>query len=224
MNLYDKETMLNEIENTLNSANYGFDNIDSLKIVFQRKFPSLSSNEIEDIIDLFLTIDKRRNQEKVDLVVTAPHSYSIKANPTSITMKNLLISAKSHILITGYSISDYFDDLLEIIIKKIQKGVVVKLYLNDFEGKKEVLDKLLLYKGKFLIIYNYNKTSNSIDALHAKVLSVDNRYTLVSSANLSFNGLEKNIEVGTIIDSSRIANNITEMFNTLVYKKVFIKQ
>ena len=224
MNLYDKETMLNEIENTLNSANYGFDNIDSLKIFFQRKFPSLSSNEIEDIIDLFLEIDKRRNQEKVDLVITAPHSYSIKANPTSITMKNLLVSAKSQILITGYSISDYFDDLLEIIIKKIQKGVVVKLYLNDFEGKKEVLDKLLLYKGKFLIIYNYNKTSNSIDALHAKVLSVDNRYTLVSSANLSFNGLEKNIEVGTIIDSSRIANNITEMFNTLVYKKVFIKQ
>lgn len=224
MNSFDKENLLFEINKMLDSSDHGLINKDSLRIKIKQSFASLNDDEVDDLIFLFDESNKRRNNEKVDLVVTAPHSYSIKASPTSIEMKKLLESAKSQILITGYSISEYFDDLIDVIISKLQKGVVVKLYLNDFEAKKEVLDKLLLYKGKFLQLYNYNKTSDGIDSLHAKVISVDMKFSLIGSANLSLNGLQKNIEVGTIIESTRIANNINEMFNTLVHKKVFIRQ
>ncbi len=184
-------------------------------------FPSLSDDECKKMIDLISELDKKRNKEKVDLAITAPHSFSFKANPTSIVMENLLKNAAKIIVLTGYSISDYFDDLLDIIIDKVNRGILVRLYINDYENKKEKIEKLLLYKGRFLEIYNYNKQADSIDALHAKIITVDNYKTLITSANLSFNGLQKNIEVGSIIESERISKNIQEMFYQLFKKKVF---
>ena len=38
-------------------------------------------------------------------------------------------------------------------------------------------------------------------ALHAKVISVDEQQTLITSANLSYHGQEGNIELGTLVDS-----------------------
>ena len=186
-------------------------------------FPSLSDDECMKMIDLIGELDKKRNKETVDLAITAPHSFAFKANPTSVVMENLLKNASKIIVLTGYSISDYFDDLLDIIIDKVSRGILVRLYVNDYEEKKEKLDKLLLYKGRFLEIYNYNKKAEGIDALHAKIITVDNYKTLITSANLSFNGLQKNVEVGSIIESERISKNLQEMFYQLFKKKVFNK-
>lgn len=187
------------------------------------EFPSLSQKEAECLLNMFIELSGKNKNECIDLSVTAPNSFSIKAETTSVTMYELLKNAEKSILITGYSISDYFDDLLDIIVSKIKKGVLVKLFLNDFDSKKDILDKLLLYKGRFLEIYNFNKSKKGIEALHAKVISVDSKKSLITSANLSFNGLQKNIEVGSIINSSRIARNIEDMFYKLKNMKVFSK-
>lgn len=224
MNKYQFSIISNMIHESLISIN---NNLDSGKerVIFEinKIFPSLSSQECEDLFNLFIKVDLMRNQETLDLVVTVPHSFAIKASPTSVTMEHLLKNAEKNIIITGYSISDYFDDFIDIIIKKITKGVHVQLYLNDYEMKREVLDKLLLYKGKFLEIYNFNKSSKGIEALHAKVISIDGEKSLITSANLSFNGLQKNIEVGTLITSKRIANSIISVFKELYYMKCFTK-
>lgn len=206
----------------LNDNNINYDNT-RLNNEIRRCFPSLSDDDCQKFIDLVMHIDCKRNVEKIDLAVTAPHSFSIKANPTSIVMETLLKSASKLIVLTGYSISDYFDDLLDVIVDKINKGILVRLYVNDFEEKKDKLDKLLMYKGKFLEIYNYNRQVDGIEALHAKIITVDNCKTLITSANLSFNGLQKNIEVGSIIESERISRNLQEMFYQLYKKKVFVK-
>lgn len=187
------------------------------------EFPSLSYDEAESLINMICEIDETRNCEKVDLSVTTPHSFSIKANSTAVTMEELFKNARKSILITGYSVSDYFDELISIIINKIQCGVLVKIFLNDYESKKQILDRLLLYKGRFLEIYNYNSSKIGIDASHAKVISVDTKRSLITSANLSFNGLQKNIEVGSIIDSNRIARNLEDMFYKLYKMKVYSK-
>jgi len=224
MNKYQFSIISNMIQESLISIN---NNLDSGKerVVdeINKSFPVLSRRECEDIFELFVKVDLLRNQETLDLVVTVPHSFAIKSSPTSVTMENLLRSSQRNIIITGYSISEYFEDFINIIIEKITKGVHVQLYLNDYESKKEVLDKLILYKGKFLEIYNFNKSSSGIEALHAKVISIDGEKNLITSANLSFNGLQKNIEVGTLITSKRIANSIISMFKELYYMKYFTK-
>ena len=120
--------------------------------------------------------------------------------------------------------SDYFSDLVDIIISKSQQGVVVKFYVNDIESQ-DSFNKLLKYKGKFLRIYNYPKDNESdkMAALHAKVISVDGYLTLITSANLSYHGQEGNIELGSLISSTSMAKQVEELFNTLTYKRVFIQ-
>ena len=58
-------------------------------------------------------------------------------------------------------------------------------------------------------------------ALHAKVISVDQKQTLITSANLSYHGQQGNIELGTLIESKQIAKQIDDVFTKLIFSKVF---
>ena len=56
---------------------------------------------------------------------------------------------------------------------------------------------------------------------HAKVISVDKKDNLITSANLSYHGQEGNIEMGVHIVSDDIAKQIDSVLTTLLFKKVF---
>ncbi len=62
-----------------------------------------------------------------------------------------------------------------------------------------------------------------MSALHAKVLSVDKKLTLITSANLSYHGQQGNIELGTLIESPIIAQQVDEVFTRLLFDRVFFE-
>ena len=107
-----------------------------------------------------------------------------------------------------------------ILIQKSQRGVFVKFFVNNIESQK-CFDRLIKYQGRFLEIYNYPKRHDSMAALHAKVISIDQKETLITSANLSYHGQEANIELGTNIVSKEIAVQVETLFTQLTFSKVF---
>lgn len=117
-------------------------------------------------------------------------------------------------------ISSYFSELVDTIIQKSQRGVFVKFFVNDID-KQPSFDKILRYKGRFLKIYNYRQDDDKMAALHAKVISVDQQQTLITSANLSYHGQQGNIELGTLIESKQIAKQIDDIFTKLIFTKDF---
>lgn len=192
--------------------------IESIK----QRYPSLNEKEAEEISDLILSMKGMKSKEKISLAVTAPPAFSIKARSTKHTVESLINGAKKSIFITGYSLSDYFNDLIDVIIKKSQTGVFVEFFINNFESQKNV-DKINRYKGKFMRVYNYSNENDSMSALHAKVISVDGEKTLITSANLSYHGQEGNIELGTLIESEKIAKQVKDVFIQLIFKKIFVE-
>ncbi|SEK98469.1 phospholipase D-like domain-containing protein [Ruminococcus albus] len=200
---------------------YTHENIKRIEAVKQR-YPSLNEKEAKEISDLILSMKEMKSKEKISLAVTAPPTFSIKAKSTKNTVKSMVNGAKKSILITGYSLSEYFNDLIDIIIYKSQTGVFVEFYINDFESQKNV-EKINRYKGKFMRVYNYSANNDSMSALHAKVISVDEKKTLITSANLSYHGQEGNIELGTLIESEQIAKQVKDVFVQLVFKKTFVE-
>lgn len=146
----------------------------------------------------------------------------LKVNNWKVVVNAMLSNAKSSILITGYSLSDYFSDLVDCVIRKSQEGVLVKFFVNDIDSQKS-FDRLCRYKGRFLRIYNYPKQEDKMSALHAKVISVDQQDTLITSANLSYHGQEGNIELGTKIHSRDLARQVEDVFTKLVFKKAFVE-
>lgn len=135
-------------------------------------------------------------------------------------VQSMINEANRNILITGYSLSSYFSELADTIIQKSQRGVFVKFFVNDID-KQPSFDKILRYKGRFLKIYNYRQDDDKMAALHAKVISVDQQQTLITSANLSYHGQQGNIELGTLIESKQIAKQIDDIFTKLIFAKDF---
>jgi len=55
------------------------------------------------------------------------------------------------------------------------------------------------------------------------VVCVDQKQTLITSANLSYHGQEGNIELGTLIDSRKTAKQVEDLFTRLLFSKVFVE-
>ena len=188
--------------------------------MIKKGFPDLSNSECAELVSILETAMSSNDVDKVSLVVTAPPSFLINARTTMNVVQSMINGAERNILITGYSLSSYFSELVDTIIQKSQRGVFVKFFVNDLD-KQPDFDKVLRYKGRFLKVYNYHQDEDKMAALHAKVISVDQRQTLITSANLSYHGQQGNIELGTLIESKQIARQIEDVFTKLTFSRVF---
>lgn len=209
-----KEIFLNTVKN--DSANGTSNAVSMLK----RSFQEISEAHCEVIVESILGAMAMSDSDKVSLVVTAPPSFAINARTTMNVVESMINRADRKILITGYSLSSYFSELVDTIIQKSQQGIFVKFFVNDID-KQPGFDKILIYKGRFLKIYNYCQEDDKMAALHAKVISVDQKQTLITSANLSYHGQQGNIELGTLIDSKQVAKQIDDIFTKMIFSKVF---
>lgn len=190
----------------------------------KRHFPNCSEEEILDIVNICMQLYSAKKVEHAELVLTAPDSFRVKALRTKETLRELIGDTEKSLTITGYAVSDYFSDILDEIIRKSQQGVYVRLYANDMEKQKFSLKRVLAYKSKFLQVYEYQKQEeDKMAALHAKIVVSDARRSLVSSANLSYHGMQGNIEMGFLIESSEKAKQIEQVMKEMVRMKVFCK-
>lgn len=212
------DILLDKLQDTILSGSNPGESLRAIK----KQFPSIDDKEARNIYALISGAMEVQEKQKAEIVLTAPPSFSFKAKTTKNTVSSMLERANKSILLTGYSLSEYFSDMVDCIIDKSQKGVLVKFYVNDIDNQSSY-DKLCRYKGSFLKIYNYPKTDDAMAALHAKVISVDGEKTLITSANLSYHGQQRNIELGTIIESKNIAKQVEDIFTQLLFAKVFVE-
>ncbi len=188
----------------------------------KKEFPNLSENKIWKIIGLCVGIYGAKESEKIELAVTAPISFKLKARKIHEVVEIMLQEAGKSITLTGYSVSDYFTEMIDLIISKSQQGVYVRLYLNDYEKHKSELKRLMDLRSKQLRVFDFQKkTDDTMAALHAKTIVVDEREVLVSSANLSYHGMQGNIEMGFRIESVGKAQQIESVLKEMVSMKLF---
>ena len=209
-----REILLNTIR--ADTAN-GTDNAAD---ILRRQYPELSADESDEIAETIRAAMNMETADKVSLVVTAPPPFRIDAKPTMTVVRSMLEGAGRNILITGYSLSSYFSELTDTIIDKSQRGVFVKFFINNIEKQPDA-DKLLRYRGRFLQIYDYSNEEDKMAALHAKVISVDMKQTLITSANLSYHGQQGNIELGALIESEHTAKQLDDVMTPLIFRKIF---
>lgn len=217
---YIAELVADAVEDYSISRNDGI--FDDVIKELKEHFKNCDEDEIMEILSLCVSVYGKKHNETAELVVTFPDSFRVKSKKTEAVVYSLINEAEKSITMTGYSISDFFSEMLDIIIKKSQQGVYITLYINDLERQKEVLERLLSYQSKFLKIYEFQKDAeDKMAALHAKVLVIDRKVSLVSSANLSYHGMQGNIEMGILLQSQEKAKKIEALLKELKKMKVF---
>lgn len=192
--------------------------------LIEKRFPNCKPSEIMDILQMAYKLYECNSGECCELVITAPSSFKLKARKTKLVVNSILSSAEKNITLTGYSISEYFSEMIELIIQKSTQGVYVNLYVNDAQKHQDVIERLNTYASKFIKIFSYNQQSDDkMSALHAKLIVVDGHTSLISSANLSYHGMQGNVEMGVLIESPEKAQEVESLLKTLREQKVFTK-
>ena len=141
----------------------------------KKEFPSLSEQEIWQIIGLCVNVYSGKEAEKAELAITAPISFKLKARKINEVITNMIQDSQKSITLTGYSVSDYFSEMIDLIISKSQQGIYVRLYLNDYEKHKTNLKRLMDLRTKHLRVFDYQKQDDEMAALHAKTIVVDEK-------------------------------------------------
>lgn len=187
----------------------------------KKEFQSLSEQEIWQIIGLCVNVYGGKEAEKAELAITAPISFKLKARKINEVIANMIQDSQKSITLTGYSVSDYFSEMIDLIILKSQQGIYVRLYLNDYEKQKTNLKRLMDLRTKHLRVFDYQRQDDEMAALHAKTIVVDEKELLVSSANLSYHGMQGNVEMGIRLVSEDKAKQVEALLKEMVGMKVF---
>ena len=195
--------------------------IDAVKTI-KKNLPSLSDSDAIKVYQLISAMSSTKEVETVEIVTTTPLSFLSKTRKTRPVIEELINSAEKNILLTGYSISEYFDEMLKAINTKSKSGVVVELFVNSYDKARSVLNDIEHTNRRFFKVYEYcGKVEDKMAALHAKTILVDGKRMLISSANLSFHGLDGNIEIGALITSDKKVAQVLRIFSDLKRQKVF---
>ena len=208
---------------------------------------TLTTSEIDSVKDVFadfknseslilaitlLSEIKKLQDEKIkstSLVWTSPIFFHEDADKTDQVITDLLLKAKTSITIVGYAMTS--DKYVEEIFNILQQNVNINKINTKFiweqaekqkiHGKKQPSVKEIIRKNwdekiTFPKIYTYNQDRSS---LHAKVLIIDSKEILITSANMTGRGMKRNLEMG-LLHTGKSANEAEALIQTLIDERI----
>jgi phosphatidylserine/phosphatidylglycerophosphate/cardiolipin synthase-like enzyme len=164
---------------------------------------SVSATAVALALETARTVRERilYNIPDIEVVWTGPYppEGTIVRNTYSAILE-MVEKAKSSILIAGYNFnadSDFTRNVIDVLTGVGARGVKIKMALNNdpliWQSLKNVwpkhapFPKLLTWPGN---------PHDRFASLHAKMLIVDETELLITSANLTYHGLDGNMETG----------------------------
>jgi phosphatidylserine/phosphatidylglycerophosphate/cardiolipin synthase-like enzyme len=175
----------------------------------------------------------------IDLVWSGPEGKSGWASPTAAVVRDLFDKAERSVLLAGYSF-DHGKDILEPLhVAMTKRRATVDIYLDVATARRDVTDLDAYVQNEVSRFLSTQwpwtpKPSVLVDprtaapasagqhaSMHAKCIVVDERWSLVGSANFTNRGQTRNIEVGALVDDVGLARAIASQFRAATAEGVF---
>jgi len=194
---------------------------------------------------LALLAKDRRTQAGVggaiDLVTTGPEAHGASNRDTSVVVRELFANARVSVLVAGFAVYQgqrVFSALADRMVSCPALGVRMFLDIQrpagDTSTPAEVAHR---FASRFIttqwparrpvpLIYYY-PLSLRLDmarraSLHAKCVVVDGQQTFISSANFTQAAQERNVEVGVLLRSAVVSDQLTRHFDALVSEGLMV--
>jgi hypothetical protein len=163
-----------------------------------------------------------QNMDSCDLVWTGPVHFPIPARSNFGIIKEMISKANYRITIVGYRVEDYADPILHLLSISLDNEIDVKLIIDRADLQIPVITKL--WKGKrFPPTYTRKvDTKDPIASIHAKLVIIGSYDLLVTSANLTYHGLNSNLEVGIRV-RGKTAAKAEELISQLIESGFLVK-
>ena len=185
-------------------------------------------------------LDERETpRATIDLVWSGPEGKAAWASPTASVVRDLFAKAERSVLLAGYSF-DHGQEILEPLYVAMTKRLAsVDIYLHVATARRDVADVDAYVQNEVARFLSVEwpwspKPSIFVDprtaapasaghhaSMHAKCIVVDERWSLVGSANFTNRGQTRNIEVGALIDDVSFARAAMSQFRAATADGVF---
>jgi len=154
--------------------------------------------------------ERRGPTAPAELVWTGPESRRSGARDTAVVLADLFGKATSSVLLAGF-VFDHGAGLLRPLHNAMKLGVTCRLFADADAASGFVRDNWP-FGPPFPEVYGFTPEKGVFASLHAKCVVVDGRWVFVTSANFTDRGQTRNVEVGVVIEDSRLAAVLEAQF------------
>ncbi len=175
----------------------------------------------------------------VELVWTGPEGRNAWSRPTAQVVRELFERARSSVLLAGYSF-DHGQEILEPLHAAMRdRNVAVDMYLHIGRAPRKETDLQRHAENELVSflarnwpfgpphpVLHYDPRTlhhRSVESLHAKCIVIDERLTLIGSANFTDRGQSRNIEVGAEIEDASFARALINQWKSATAAGVFVE-
>jgi len=193
--------------------------------------------QIAMLLDVLLKdrAQRPRPENTFDLVTTGPDAGASANRDTSVVVRELFANAQESVLVAGYAVhrgQRVFQALADRM--QMKPGLKVQLFLDvrrgpgDTSADSEVVRRFgdrfrqhdwppdRPFPELFYFPASLEERSAERAAMHAKIIVVDNARVFISSANFTEAAQRRNIEVGLVIRSNALADQLAKYFASMV--------
>ncbi len=165
----------------------------------------------------------RELDTEMELVWTGPPDFpEVKTRTNLNVLLELISSAQREVVIVGYSITRFAEMIFRVLGEVRERGVRVVIITNDMEQHVPIITRYWPSGKPMPELYTRPPTEDDEkSALHAKLAIVDSDRMLITSANLTYHGLEGNLEIGLLVKGD-IARQTVNIFNALISRGVIL--
>lgn len=187
---------------------------------------------------------EQRMSDRVQLVWSPPELDTVDARDTSVVVQELFRRATSSVLLSTFALDErrkaeaLFGELAARM--DAEPSLTVRVFANihrkhqDETPSPQLIREFAarireqVWPGKRLPELFYDPRSLEIEApkravLHAKAVIVDERWTLLTSANFTEAAHERNIEAGVVIEDTRLAKRVSRQFDHFIEARILRK-
>ena len=157
---------------------------------------------------------------RVESVWSGPSSHPVPVRATAQVLVDLVRDARSELLLMTYAATRY-PPLLAALTAAVDRGVAVTVVVETLDGARGALNgaepaaAFADVPGVQLWHWPVEQRAEGRAKMHAKIAVADRRVLLVSSANLTQSGVNKNVEAGLLVHGGtapqRVAEHIAEL-------------
>jgi phosphatidylserine/phosphatidylglycerophosphate/cardiolipin synthase-like enzyme len=184
---------------------------------------------------------RQSNDARVELVTTGPEADGYPTRDTRVVVRELFRHAERSVLVAGFAVyqgRDVFQALADRMEARPELKVQMFLDVQKAQGDTSRPSELLRvfahrlraqeWPGRRLPDVYYDPRSLELEgpkraSLHAKCVVADKEVAFISSANFTEAAQARNIEVGVLLRSQVLAEQLANHFQALADQQVLIR-
>jgi hypothetical protein len=221
------ESLLERLE----KGNFGSitKDLESLRIAphYREKLQSLLKDRGDraDVLAICLALShslKRVERPSIEICLTHPIE-GVHERMIWPAMSEIILATRQALIVAGYEITGNPEVIFQRIREKSEEGVELTFLINRLEEKESFINWAKTLRTPPELFSFRGEPSDPISSLHIKCIISDDNVAVVGSANPTYHGLMKNIEIFLIIRDREVVGRLIKIIGRLKQELIHVK-